>query len=226
MRRRSLSTVPLLVPLLLASFAGCVDPSMEPAVDLDPSTARNESASSTHRNEFLLDLPNPQSTTVSTGAEPVILADHLGKYLWIGDTSGISISDDGGATWTKSVDPFTTGCDGNPLAQDATGRLWTANTACATIQWASSDDFGKTWNPAPVPVVGYTIDAAPIADRPWIAARADGEASILYYDFGRTTGETCLRTKDGGTTWLDRGVAPLKMNAGNAVYDSKGQLYY
>lgn len=185
-----------------------------------------QTASPTHRNEFLLDLPNPQSTKVSAGAEPVILADHLGKYLWIGDTSGISISDDGGATWTKSVDPFRTGCDGNPLAQDATGRLWTANTGCTTIEWASSDDFGNTWNPALVPVVGYTIDAAPIADRPWIAARGDGEASILFYDFGRTTGETCLRTKDGGATWLDRGVAPLKANAGNAVYDSKGQLYY
>lgn len=226
MRRRSLSTIPLLVPFLLAAFAGCADPSMQLAVEPNASTARTEPGSSTHRNQFLLDLPHPQSTTVSAGAEPVILADHLGKYLWIGDTSGISISDDGGATWTKSVDPFTTGCDGNPLAQDATGRLWTANTACATIQWASSDDFGKTWNPAPVPIVGYTIDAAPIADRPWIAARGDGEASILYYDFGRTTGETCLRTMDGGTTWLDRGVGPLKMNAGNAVYDSKGQLYY
>ena len=212
---------------VVALLAGCLGPS-SPSLVVDDGhieAADSEAAPDTYQNRFLLDFPRPASTTISGGGEPSILADTAGRYLWIGDTSGLYRSEDRGSTWTKMRSPFTTGtCDGWAMAQDAKDRLYVAVTGCVHIEVARSSTHGSTWDA--LPATGRFLDAAPVADRPWIAARGDGEATVLFYDFGRTLSEMCLRTTDGAQTWMDRYANRGGMNAGNAVYDADGALYY
>lgn len=178
-------------------------------------------------NLWLLDAPKPASVHVSNGAEPSMLADTLGRYLWIGEyPNGLFISTDNGDTWKRSRAPFLLGlCDGLALAQDGAGRLFVgANSGCVSMSVARSSDGGFTWDN--MGLLGQALDVATIADRPWVAARGNGEVAAFYYDYGRTFSENCIRSTDGGQTWLDRYPVLFGADAGNAVFDADGNLYY
>ncbi|HUR69445.1 MAG TPA: sialidase family protein [Candidatus Thermoplasmatota archaeon] len=157
----------------------------------------------------------------SGGAEPSILATSDGA-LWIGDTSGLAKSTDGGATWHHVDVGFLGGLftDGWALAEDDVGTLYVAVTNGQMLSTASTKDGGATWT------INHLVDVSTIADRPWIAARGDGEVAVVYND-AKTTRELCVHSTDGGFTWLDRYVGiQASPNAGNVVFWPDGGLSY
>lgn len=166
----------------------------------------------------ILDAPE---AAVSSGAEPSILAARDGT-LYVGDTSGLSRSVNGGASWQHVSIPFIDGLftDGFALAEDDDGVLYVAVTNGQLISVGASADRGATWR------VTDLVDASIVADRPWIAARGHGQIAILYYD-SKTTREACLASNDGGVTFLTRYVGLVATpNAGNALFGPNGALYY
>ena len=192
-------------------FAGCVVPAAEVDAPPGPAAAPRDAAPG-------LALP---AGSVSGGAEPTILAMRSGT-LFIGDTSGLWRSRDAGATWQEVPVPFLGGLftDGYALAEDDVGTLYVGATNGQLVSLAASEDEGATWR------VTHVVDAAPVADRPWVAARGDGEVAFLYYDT-KMLKEACLASVDGGRTFLTRyvglGASP---NAGNAEFGPDGALYY
>lgn len=167
--------------------------------------------------DLLLPTANKE---VSDGAEPSILESKDGRFVWIGDTSGLYISKDHGQTWVEGDAPFLLSADGWTLAEDDTGTLFYSTTTTATLTIASSDDGGFTTTYS-----SDLVDVAPVADRPWLAARGDGELALFMYDFGRTTSETCVRSTDGGETWPDRGLLSQAPQGGGALFDDEGNAY-
>ena len=218
---RRLLTIALLLALPLA---GCFEPEPARGVVAGADDAQRDApgVAVAPSNAFLADAPRPPGAAVSGGAEPSILVDRDGAFILVGDTSGVYRSVDGGATWSRASVPRLGGLfnDGWALAQDDVGRLYASTTNGQIIGVAISDDDGATWRASTQQVVG----AAGVADRPWLAARGDGEVALLYY--GAPTGEMCVRSLDAGETWPDRGLGWSGPNAGNAAFDSKGNLYY
>jgi hypothetical protein len=157
--------------------------------------------------------------TVSTGAEPQMFVDRVTGALLVGDTSGIHRSTNSGVSWTHPVEPFLFGLftDGRSLAQDANGKLYAATTQGQTIGVATSTNGGATWT-----IASHLAAAASIADRPWLAARGNGQLALLYFGDAQ---EMCTTSTDGGLTWTPTGVLETP-NAGNAVFDNTGRLWY
>lgn len=212
----------LALALLLAVLAsGCASsPGPAPPTSSE-EVAPEPPADAAPRNQFLLDGLRPPGGDLSDGAEPSILVDRLGRAIWVGDTSGLTVSYDNGTTWKAGPYPFLLSADGWGLAQDDEGVLYMSTTALGWVDVARSEDLGRT-----ATVVGRFVDAAPIADRPWIAARGDGEVAMVFYAFGRVVDEACVRSTDGGSTWLDRQPFAGHANPGNLVYDDQGALYF
>lgn len=205
--------------LIAASLAGCVG---EPSANPENSPSGREDAPG---NDLLLESPPPAaSAKVSGGAEPEILVDQAGEFILIGDTSGVYVSTDGGLHWNEPYIPFTGGLfgDGIGLAQDDAGTVYATSTNGQTIQVARSTSPNESWQRGQ-----FFVDVAPIADRPWVAARGDGQVAIIYYDFGRTFQEHCLLSLDHGDTFPQRSLRPwgAPPNAGNAVF-TDGDLYW
>lgn len=170
-----------------------------------------------------------QATQVSSGSEPVIVADRNGKYLWIGDTSGGHWSDNNGTSWNQ-MGNYAGGSDiavvdGWALAQDDAGNLYAGVLRANRVDVVRSADGGKTWNQ-----VGYAAGVSGTADRPWIAAKGDGEVALFYFDAPAVlTGfaEHCARSTDGGMTFVDRDpLAVLPPTGGSAFYDAAGHLFF
>lgn len=208
----------LTLVLTLLSVAGCVAPvavSPGPAAPSAPDAAPDGLV-----NQFLLDAPKPPGAAVSGGAEPMVLVDKDNGYVLIGDTSGVYKSVDG-ATWTRLSPSTAPGAftDGRALAQDDAGTLYSSSTQGQAIYFSRSTNDGASWS-GPTSL----IEAAPIADRPWLAARGDGQVSLVYFAY--PLGERCARSTDAGTTWLDRDPTWRTPNAGNVLYDEFGRLYY
>ncbi len=176
-------------------------------------------------NVWLLDTPMPAGTRVSGGAEPSILADRDGEFLWIGDTTGAYYSDDNGTSWNKMPNFLLPSVfvDGWALAQDDTGALYAAALIGPDIDVSRSTN-GKTW--------ASTTRAAAVSgttDRPWLAAQGDGEVVLFYFDAPAVaTGffEHCARSTDKGATWIDRDPLAGSPQGGNAVFDDDGNFYY
>ncbi|HUR69446.1 MAG TPA: sialidase family protein [Candidatus Thermoplasmatota archaeon] len=216
----------LVVVLLLAlTLAGCASPAAERAApEATPEGAIGDDAPV---NLFLLDALRPFTSTVSNGAEPQILVTNDGSTILVGDVSGVSRSVDGGATWTRMSAPLLPGlfADGWALAQDDAGRLYASTTQGQAMNVDVSDDNGRTWQASGIVGEGLIVETSSIADRPWLAARGDGDAALLM---NGDRGESCARTTDGGRTWLDRSVIPTAAspNAGSAAYDSRGRLWF
>lgn len=163
----------------------------------------------------------PAFATVSGGAEPAIFVSPSGT-VFVGDTARLHRSNDGGASWQTSPNPFLPGgfTDGWPMAMDATGTLVTATTQGQVIGVAASTNGGVSWAQT-----SSVVDVAGVADRPWVAARGNGEVVVLYYSAG--LGEQCLYSTDGGLTFLTRSlVNEGPSNAGNAVFDAQGRVWY
>jgi len=222
----------LLCLVLVASpLVGCIGAD-QPVTDDEATPSADDEADepSDDRNTFLLDEPRPASTTVSEGAEPIILADQAGEYLLIADTSGIYKSTDDGTSWSDVTPVFPPGAfiDGISLAQDDTGTIYGADTNGNTISVAKSNDGGDSWTTtADVPTAARPIAASGLADRPWLAATGDDQVGLVYYDVARGASEQCLSSFDGADTFPDREVLPAgSPNAGNAIFDEDGALYY
>lgn len=159
--------------------------------------------------------------TVSNGAEPVILVTRDGSTILVADYTGMYRSTNGGVSWQRAPDPFLDGIfsDGWPLAEDDTGRIYAAYTNGQIVGVASSANKGVSWD-----VVSRVVTASHIADRPWLAARGDGEVALVVWG---TRGEECYRSLDRGATFLDvslNGNPPP--NAGSLSYDPQGRLWY
>lgn len=206
------------LPLLAAlALAGCVAPLADDgsrAALLDAAVAEGPV------NLFLLDAPRPFQVRVSGGAEPMILATRDGSTLLVGDVTGLYRSTDGGATWKRAPDPFLPGvfADGWALAEDEAGTLYAADTQGQVIGVAASMDHGASWD-----VQSKIVEASSIADRPWLAARGDGEVLLIM---NGDRGESCTRSDDGGRTWLSRSLVNWgDANPGNIAYDSKGRAW-
>lgn len=160
--------------------------------------------------------------TVSSGAEPMIHVTRDGSTILVGDVSGVYRSTNGGTTWTRASDPFLAGAfsDGRGIAEDDAGNIYVADTQGHIIGVARSSDNGASWE-----LVSRVVAAGPVADRPWLAARGDGEVVLIFYSFPR--GEECHRSVDGGVTFLDRTLATAgPANAGSAAFDPQGRLWY
>lgn len=207
--------LPLALLLSLMSVAGCLGAAQTPAPEAAPQAPPAHDAP-VHP---LVATPLAQAA-VSHGNEPMILVGPTGT-LWIGDTSGAYRSTDAGATWRALSDPFVEGLftDGRALALDADNTLYMGTTNGQLIEVAASHDGGSSW-----PTVDKVVDAASIADRPWVAARGHGEVSVVD---NADTGERCMRSTDGGSTFLDRSILTTgNPNPGNLVYDASGTLYF
>jgi len=193
---------------------GCL--SAAPAQPADTATPAPLDDAPQGLNLYLLDAPHPYTTRVSGGAEPTILADPTGQYLWIGDTSGLYRSADDGTTWQRMPNPFLPGAfaDGHAMALDDAGNLFTADTQGQVIGVARSSDGGSSWD-----WTSYVTEADAIADRPWLAARGDGTVALVQNSVGRQ-GETCAMSTDGGVTWTSRSlVNDARPNAGNVIFE-------
>jgi hypothetical protein len=164
----------------------------------------------------------------SPGSEPSLLADRNGKFLWIGDTSGTSYSDDNGTSWHPMGYNGNIGLafgDGAALAQDDVGRLYAAVLHDNRIDVVRSDD-GRSFSQS-------TLAAGLFAtvDRPWIGAHGDGEVALFYIDaeglvyYPAFSGH-CSRSTDKGVTFADQMVAATTPQGGKAFYDSAGRFYY
>jgi hypothetical protein len=159
--------------------------------------------------------------TVSNGAEPwvTVLADGV---VLVGDTAGLHRSADGGATWTTAPDFSFPGLftDGWPIAVDAAGTVYTARTQGQVVAVGASHDEGRSWS-----TTDKVVDAAPVADRPWVAARNAGEVVVL--DYGSPVGEVFSYSSDGGATFLSRTLNNEGgANAGNAQMDASGHIWF
>src|SRR5688572_21988721 len=155
-------------------MAGCASPPQDGQVNpAAPAEPEEEAPAADYRpNLWLLEAPHPSSTRVSGGAEPFILADRDGEYLWIGDTTGGYYSTDNGTSW-KSMGTYSGNVgvafrDGWVFAEDESGRLYAAVLHDNRVDVIRSGDNGKTWNQ-----VTYAAGVSGTADRPWIAAQGD-----------------------------------------------------
>lgn len=215
-------TLYVLVTLLAA---GCVSPPAE--LPAPPAAGDEGGASGYVPNLFLIDHPRPPGGVVHGGSEPMVLADRVGEYLWIGSTGGASRSADNGTTWENLSWPFLLSADGWSLAQDDVGRVYVSTTGIPNVEVYRSDDDGETWIrpglPTRPPLSGV-VDVAPVADRPWLAARGDGEVMLIHYDFGRTYSESCVYSTDAGETWTDRDPMMGVANAGRPDFDALGRF--
>jgi hypothetical protein len=201
--------------MLVLLLAGCTVPAAK------PDTAPLDQGSPPV-NLFLLDAPRPFGTTVSDGAEPMMLVMTDGT-LFIGDWTGLYRSTDNGATWAQTPDPFleigNVLADGWALAEDAQGTLYAADTSGPNVGVAASHNNGQTWEP-----FGKVVAVGSIVDRPWIAARGNGEVALVV---NSDRGEECYRSTDGGQTWTSFSIAnDGAPNAGNLKFDSVGRLWY
>ncbi len=212
-----------LLTLLLVGFAGCLDADVPPSV---APAERAPPAAPYTPNQWLLDGPRPlHSSHVSGGAEPSILADKDGEYIWIADTTGAYYSKDNGTSWSKMpYFPLTFAfVDGWALAQDDDGVLYAAALTGPEIEFAASSD-GERWD--------YITRAAQVSgttDRPWLAARGSGEVAMIYFDAPLVaTGlyEACARSTDGGRTWVDGRRFGALPQAGNLIYTDDGAFHY
>jgi hypothetical protein len=178
-------------------------------------------AAAPHFAHALLDAPGTPipAGVVSTGQEPMVLVDRAGGYVLVGDTSQLHRSTNDGTSWTHPGVPGVPGAftDGLALAQDADGTLYAADTQGQVIFVDKSVDGGVTWSRG-LPVAGWSG----IADRPWLAATGSGKVALLYF---ADEGERCALSTDGGQTFITESVAN-SANAGNAIFDAHGRLWY
>ncbi|HET6404624.1 MAG TPA: sialidase family protein [Candidatus Thermoplasmatota archaeon] len=204
--------------LLLVCVATLVSFAIVPLVGSATHDATPRLALGAHLQDDVV-LP---AGTVSGGAEPIIHVTRDGTTLLVGDSSGVYRSVNGGATWTRLSHPFLQGAftDGRAIAEDDVGRIYVAHTQGQIVGVARSSDNGASWD-----LISRVVAVGAIADRPWLAARGDGEVTLIVYNAGH--GEECFRSTDGGATFLDRTlITPGVANTGGMAYDPQGRLWY
>ena len=220
---------PLLLLALVAGagLAGCSQGAeTRPWTDASPPAADDAPAPFIGRGSAGLPILTPVGSSVSDGSEPDILADKAGRFVWIGDSQGGSWSTDNGTTW-RAMGDLGLGvafADGWSLAQDDAGRLYAGVLADNRIEVGRSSDGGATWE-----VANRIAGVWAVIDRPWIAARGDGDVVLFYVAAaGIFVGvdEHCARSTDGAETFTDQMPVAASPQGGKAFYDSAGRFYF
>jgi len=228
------------VPLLLAlALAGCLASPQDPPSPLPvtQSTSPHADVAASAPPPGVLRLPATiHAATVGNGAEPNILADRNGKFVWIGNDnqqggSGGYRSSDNGTSWSATPnDPTNIQCqcltitDGWSIAQDEAGHMYMGVLSYNRVDVLRSSDGGASWDQT-----GAAAGVSGTADRPWLAAKGDGHVALFYFDAPAVaTGffEHCAQSDDGGMTFTDRDPVSLPPTGGSAFYDSQGRLYF
>ena len=165
------------------------------------------------------------TATVSDGAEPTILVDKLGRGMLVGDQKGVLRSTNGGLNWFRVNVPYIPGnhplvggiYDGWALAQDDAGTIYASTTDGAVINVASSVDGGATWQ---LGASTFVVDGGGIADRPWLAARGDGQVAVTW-NVGGLGVQACEYSSDGAFTFTRRTV-PVPLQSGGVTPTGDG----
>jgi hypothetical protein len=196
-------------------------------------------------NQFEVDLAlnpaNPQQ----------LVAAYIEEHSSSDHRVGVSISNDGGSTWTDATDPPNPyQINGDPsVAFDSLGNILvgylsydlaaTSFQGTSAILVARSTDGGNTWQSAVVSRQLYCAGTVPFEDKPWIAV--DASAGSSYTD---TVHVVWQRDRDTGTNESDiyysrgtfsgpgtgtcvetcPGGAPLCMPSGGAVCTAQCQI--
>lgn len=168
------------------------------------------------------------ATLVSSGAEPHILVDKLGRSILIGDHTGVYVSLDGGASFFDSTPLYIDSrfiADGWALAQDDVGTIYASTTNGGVINVASSTNGGLSWQLASSTLA---VDPGAIADRPWMAARGAGQVALVWNEGGQWN--RCSYTTTGGLLWNRAAPGPFTWNyrpiAGIPAFDATGRLVF
>jgi PKD repeat protein len=216
-----------LAVLTATVLAGCSGgPAPAPASAATAKTLESQGHASAQAGQ-LLPLPRGvAATSISGGSEPLVVASHDGKMVWIGDSTGGYYSSDNGTTWAHMPDlNFNLAfIDGWALAEDGSGALYAADLNDNHVDVGRSINGGQSW--------ASITDFAGVsgtADRPWLAAQGDGEVVLFYFDAPAVvTGvyEHCARSTDKGATWLDRDPMAGPPQGGSAFFDASGHFYY
>lgn len=211
----------VLFTFLAVTFAGCVE---ETPLESDIPVVRVQYADPDQAFDLLSGVAVPiTTTTVSTGAEPSIQVARDGHAIYIGHHQGGYRSLDGGQTWIRMATPFIQGIavDGWDFAEDEDGVLYATTTNGQLIQVVRSTDDGLSWDPL---TRFYPTAVGGVADRPWIDAQGSGQVTLIFNDSGFTN--RCMRTSDGGLTWLDQHELSGRPIAGGVALDENGFAYW
>jgi hypothetical protein len=172
------------------------------------------------------DGPVPEARLYQTGTlgvEPTLGIHPDGEIFYVGFSGGaaqqapVVRSDDGGATWTE-VSPRVAGQRTHAITLDPmlhvdkdTGRVFTADLSTVTCSFVShSDDKGASWTTSKAcgPTDHQNVFTGPPALSPTV-----GYPNVVYYcaidggllfAFGTMT--SCLKSLDGGLTWVKTGA--------------------
>jgi len=122
--------------------------------------------------------------------------------ILIGFINGLSISHDGGLSWTVSQQVGCSG-DGNPAFDQSGVAYFECGGNGVQIQVYRSGDGGDTWT-GPITAADDTSNQGDFIDRPWLVRGRGGHDLVVGWEsfFTNPAGWVFMRTSaDGGTTW-------------------------
>jgi len=151
------------------------------------------------------------------GIGAVVMSQGDSRKLWVATkTQGISMSEDGGATWQdlkKSMDEFDGARVFYAMVED--------KTAPGTLVQASrygllkSEDSGRTWQKMNILTPPQSVTITALAVDP-----TDGNG--IYY----TTQTKLYRSKDGGVSWTTSDLPTTRAATALAVDPTDGNVLY
>ncbi|OFY80957.1 MAG: hypothetical protein A2281_12930 [Bacteroidetes bacterium RIFOXYA12_FULL_38_20] len=160
----------------------------------------------------------------------IIVDPSNSNHLMAGGPCGIHVSNDGGATWTKTSDKLYIDIEPNPTNKNTIYASTFYNSAdLVSKRIYKSIDFGNTWNELetgiPSTVIRIELAAAP-SDTNIVYAIATNSSGALHAFYKTTNGGTSwteMATEPNVMGWADGGefadVTGFDDNAGQGDYD-------
>jgi hypothetical protein len=147
------------------------------------------------------------------GARAIAAAN--GRLVIVSSTGKVSLSIDGGATWTVKTTISSPHANGSKSSVANQGNIWIVS--CGAVQIARSTDNGDTWS---LVTVSGTLRVGPVGAYPggWLVSSA-------------VTASNSRRSTDNGATWVSSGnpdsLSYFRTTAG-ALYewDSTADVVY
>jgi hypothetical protein len=198
---------------------------------------QSETSAAAFGDDIVVGFNNSADQPVTLTAQNTVAFVH--RFL-----SGVSVSHDGGQTWTESSLPAIPGSPftfGDPsVTVDRQGNFYYAslgaNAAGQSLVFVGkSTDRGRSFQP------GVTVALDPGSDKEWIAAGPDplhperDNVYLTWTSFKAASSQLMLaRSTDGGQTWsqstiyapVDNGVESSFIQFSNPVVDqATGRLY-